>query len=833
MVIGMINWDKIVITAGTEQQKDFILKMVSEIDFLDTKKIFVVCDEQFGCRIGSGGAFINVISRFFVSEQRMLIINAGGFSKRCINYAVKSKLFCTFYYDDKITTLLESLIVQTGKIAHKIKSGAVVCCSDILIDLTGSDFSGFNFDDSIGFCIKSPIEVCSRHGVFIGENGKRVRQYAHKKSVEELKEIIPSDCGLVDTGMLFFSEEFLKNICNIEKENALIDIIEKNQIELNLYPEIVSLLAEEKDKSAYLYDDLQNEIHLKIRQILWDKLSSFHIKIFEIDTEKFLHFGTVSESANNIRYLKSGKNVVQINSIVNNCTIKDKAIFENCYLNNCVIGSNVFVSDIMLTSVNIPDNTLVCGIKTADGKCAAICCPIDENPKDFVNGTELWKTARFSLAETFTESFNNFSKATVSMEQLTQNAVTDYYYDWSVFLKNINYCNASQKYIKRSDEAINNYFCDFKYLDELELKKDFIEIQLPLRLNLSGTWTDALPYCTDNGGQVINMSVKIDNNLPICVSLKKLHEPIIKFISDNKETVYDISNIYSYSDEFDDFILHKSALKVLGITPKTVLKHGFCLKTQVCGIKKGSGLGVSSLLLLGCFTAFEKALDITLSDSQKANMVFISEQVMKTGGGWQDQICGISHGINITTTEKGQNQNVSIRKIPCSAKLHNLINDRFAIVYTGQRHYGRFIVYEIMNKYLENDSKTCNALHNLLELNTPMEKAIIKSDIKEISDLLNKQFSLLKELSGKITNEQIDKLTSEILKFADGVCICGAGAGGYLALILKENVSFEDFQKAIAEKFSDNREITVNRVSLYITDHPHTDFTPCFTATRS
>ena len=35
------------------------------------------------------------------------------------------------------------------------------------------------------------------------------------------------------------------------------------------------------------------------------------------------------------------------------------------------------------------------------------------------------------------------------------------------------------------------------------------EVSLPLRINWCGTWTDTPPYCLDNGGKVVNASVKI------------------------------------------------------------------------------------------------------------------------------------------------------------------------------------------------------------------------------------------------------------------------------------------------------------------------------------
>ena len=47
---------------------------------------------------------------------------------------------------------------------------------------------------------------------------------------------------------------------------------------------------------------------------------------------------------------------------------------------------------------------------------------------------------------------------------------------------------------------------------------DQFDVQVPLRVDLSGGWTDVNPYCTDFGGEVVNFTInkyvkaKIDNS---------------------------------------------------------------------------------------------------------------------------------------------------------------------------------------------------------------------------------------------------------------------------------------------------------------------------------
>jgi fucokinase len=57
------------------------------------------------------------------------------------------------------------------------------------------------------------------------------------------------------------------------------------------------------------------------------------------------------------------------------------------------------------------------------------------------------------------------------------------------------------------------------------IKRKTYQINLPLRVNWCGTWTDAPPYCLENGGAVVNAAVKINDLLPVKVLIEKLDEP--------------------------------------------------------------------------------------------------------------------------------------------------------------------------------------------------------------------------------------------------------------------------------------------------------------------
>lgn len=785
-------FNKIILTTGTLRQKKICEKLIASDDGLSGKNITVVPDDAFGCRIGSGGAVINAVSEYYEDNCKMLIINSGGFSKRCINYSVPGKAFAGLKYNGEEVFLLQVIIRKAEQLLEKISDGVFICCSDILVE-TGD--VGIPFTDNTGFCNRSDLTTASRHGVMVAEGGL-LKYYLHKESPEQLKKYHGSDSALVDTGMIYFTGGFASEICRLEKNEGILSIIKSEKIEINLYPEIVALLSSSTDEETYYAEDLQGEKHLALRKLFYRYFSPFGLKVCEIKNENFIHFGTAAESLRNIKAFDGHGCATLINSFTADCVLNVDSVIENALLEGCTVGAGSFVSNVMLSGVSIPDNTLVCGIRLTSGSFVTVCCDVCENPKSVINGTELWNVKRYYKGKTFTDSllkfFEKAEEDVLSPAEITGNADYEYFLNRYELLKNLNYHYPCREYSEIREKTVAGYFGEYMALKLLEPVKDYEEKRLPVRVNFSGTWTDAMPYCTENGGQVVNMAVTVGSELPVFVSAKKLSEPVIRLISDSSEAVFNVSETGPrYHDDFDDFILHKAALRVFGINEETEIKEGICLTARVSGIMHGSGLGVSSILLYGCFSVLSGITGIRLPEEEKIRMTFVAEQLMKTGGGWQDQTAAACQGVCMASSQPGIVQNVRFSRLHTEENLRQMLNSRLCIVSTGQRHFGRYIVTDIMNRYLSGDSAVRNALDGLYSLNSDVIRTFEKGDISMLSDCLNRQFRLLKELSPEISNENIEKIVRECESIADGVCICGAGAGGYLLLVLKEGVTPE------------------------------------------
>ena len=73
---------------------------------------------------------------------------------------------------------------------------------------------------------------------------------------------------------------------------------------------------------------------------------------------------------------------------------------------------------------------------------------------------------------------------------------------------------------------------------------------------------------------------------------------------------------------------------------------------------------------------------------------------MSTGGGWQDQVGGVTPGIKFITSKPGISQNLQVEKVILEPETLQELNERFALIYTGQRRLARNLLRDVIGGYI-------------------------------------------------------------------------------------------------------------------------------------
>ncbi len=350
--------------------------------------------------------------------------------------------------------------------------------------------------------------------------------------------------------------------------------------------------------------------------------------------------------------------------------------------------------------------------------------------------------------------------------------------------------------------------------------RDEVTVHLPLRVNWGGGWTDTPPYCLENGGVVLNAAVSLRGRLPVEVTIKKLPDRKIVFISRDMGVHGEFTELIPLQqtgDPYDPYVLQKACLLACGLIPKREkrdagpslgdlldrLGGGFEMHTEVQGVPKGSGLGTSSILAAACVKAVLEFIGRPYTENDLYATVLAMEQLMSTGGGWQDQVGGVTNGIKFISSEPGFDQLLRVDHVLLSEKTKQELQERFCLIYTGQRRLARNLLRDVVGRYVGNEEESLFAHKEIQKVAVLMRFALERGNIDEFARLLEEHWVLSKKIDAGSTNTLLDQIFLGIEDMIDGRMVCGAGGGGFLQVILKKGVRKEAVHQRLKEIFQD------------------------------
>lgn len=367
------------------------------------------------------------------------------------------------------------------------------------------------------------------------------------------------------------------------------------------------------------------------------------------------------------------------------------------------------------------------------------------------------------------------------------------------------------------DSILHAAIKNTKYNSDIKIVKDEVVTQLPVRVNFGGGWSDTPPYCLEHGGTVLNAAVSLDGRFPIEVTLRKLEDKKIVLASTDIGSYKEFTStaeLQNCGDPTDSFALHKAALVSCGVIPRDEdvsldvicenLGGGLYMNTRVINIPKGSGLGTSSILAGACVKGLYEFLGLGGDDNEVYARVLCMEQLMSTGGGWQDQIGGIAPGIKIVTAAEGIEQKLVCTPVNIPDAALEELNERFALIYTGQRRLARNLLREIVGKYIGSDPDALDVLYKIQQMAVLMRFELERGNIDEFAKLLSEHWQLSQRLDAGCTNTCIDQIFLAVEDLTDGRMICGAGGGGFLQVVLKRGVTVDKLEERLDEVFADS-----------------------------
>lgn|SRR3990167_6088588 len=287
--------------------------------------------------------------------------------------------------------------------------------------------------------------------------------------------------------------------------------------------------------------------------------------------------------------------------------------------------------------------------------------------------------------------------------------------------------------------------------------------QTPLRISFLGGNTDFREYFFNYGGLVVTTTI---DKYIYCIVKKRFDDLIIVNYT-IKETV----------DVVDDLKhdLVREALKLLKINKGIEISFLADIPTQ------GTGLGSSSAVTIGVLNALHTYLGENVGAQKLAEeAVRIELDILGKPIGIQDQNAIALGGLRaIEFSPVGK---VTGAKIEIPESVKEDFNNSLMLFYTGITRKSE----EILSSFDVSNNKALLDLSKVFADDGVI--ALLKENLKRFGKLLDLYWKSKKQLSDKISNEQIDKMYESAKKAGViGGKVIGAGGGGFLLVMFPAN----------------------------------------------
>ena len=811
-----------------------------EVTGLCREEYFCTCD-PIGHRLGSGGGTAWLLQEAYrsresgvgsqefeawLAKEKRILIHAGGQSKRLPSYAVSGKVLMPLpvFRWERGQKLSQDLMSVQLPLYEKMMAAApeslhtMVVSGDVLIRAT-QPLQPIPDADVVCYGLWLDASVAKNHGVFVSDRRTPsvLKQMLQKPSVQTLAELQKDHFYLTDIGVWLLSDKAVKLLAQKCSDNSQLSTLNSQLKEYDLYSEFGCALGTDPSKPD-------------------DEISSLKVAILPLAGGEFYHFGTSWEMIASTMRLQNLVNdqreIMHIDRkphpsiFVQNSVMKIPFTEENTnvWVENSFVGSRWHLThDHVITGV--PENDWEISLEPGD--CIDVV-PVGESDYEVrryridepLNSNEVAERANLkrlfeqrrkyrkenwqALAKNWRHSVfyqldladaaEAFEKEQIPLpEPLGEDAPL------MTRIHNAMFLGDSEKAFALLREGLCKYAATDQQQPSLCVADDQIVWgRSPVRIDIAGGWTDTPPYCLMEGGNAINFAIELNGQPPLQAYVKPSKEPRIVLRSIDLgavEVIETNEQLMDFMHVGSPFSIPKAALVLAGFGANSQLStlhsqleaFGAGIElTLLSAIPAGSGLGTSSILALTVLGALNDFCGLGWDKNEIGRRTLMLEQMLTTGGGWQDQFGGVLGGVKLLQTGRGFDQSPQVRWLPNDLWTQPEYRACHLLYYTGITRTAKSILAEIVRRMFLNHHEELNMLREMKAHTMEMYEAIQRNDFQQMGLLVRKTWQQNQALDSGTNPPQVAALTNLIDDLCLGYKLPGAGGGGYLYMIAKD-----------------------------------------------
>lgn len=332
------------------------------------------------------------------------------------------------------------------------------------------------------------------------------------------------------------------------------------------------------------------------------------------------------------------------------------------------------------------------------------------------------------------------------------------------------------------------------------LDEQIIWGRAPARLDFAGGWTDTPPYCLEHGGRVVNMAVNLNGQPPVQAFARVCEKPhlVIRSIDLGiEETIRTTAELMTHERLGSGFSIARAAFRLAGFDPQFNIEHGALPLprllernfgggielSMLAAIPKGSGLGTSSILAATILGTLGEICGLHWSQHDLFLRTLVLEQLLTSGGGWQDQVGGIVGGLKLVETTPGLLQKPVVRWLPAQMIHRAIAECRFLLYYTGLTRVAHNILGEIVRGIFLNDATRLTIIRDIGHTAELATEAIQKQSWGDFCEAIRRSWRLNQALDQGTNPPTVQAILNRITRWVAGAKLLGAGGGGYLVIL--------------------------------------------------
>jgi galactokinase/mevalonate kinase-like predicted kinase len=396
-----------------------------------------------------------------------------------------------------------------------------------------------------------------------------------------------------------------------------------------------------------------------------------------------------------------------------------------------------------------------------------------------------------------------------------------------------------EAHMARASDAVRDAVLDTLQADCQEPVRQLLPDQIvwarsPVRLDLAGGWTDTPPFCFMAGGNIANLAVDLNGQPPIQVFVRPLDEPLLKIRSIDQGSellVTKREQLADYANVGSSFALCKGAFALAGFLPpyggraygtlaEQLADFGGGLEVSLlAAIPKGSGLGTSSILGATMLGALSDVCGLGWSDMDLVERTLALEQLLTTGGGWQDQAGGLFPGIKLLSTGSELDQKPVVRWLP--SRLFTEHSQSILLYYTGMTRMAKDILKQVVRHVLLNSADHLGILRRIGQAAADAAEAIQQGDYAELARVVDRSRELNGRLDPGSYPPSIEALLAPLRQWLLGAKLLGAGGGGYVLMFAQDAGAAERIREYLVNHPPNDRarfvDVSISNAGLQIT----------------